>query len=317
MKRPILNLHVDIDNLWIAEEEQGLQRSDMQSLVYEDAMPRFLDLFAEAGVRVTFFVVGRDLEEIPASRVFCQRAIDAGHRLGNHTHSHSLRPSRLEAEQKEFEVAETHRLLTLHSGVEPVGIRGSGYYIDAEFLEIAAKLGYTYDSSVLPGVGTTAMRLYFRLAGESAAEKTFGRAIYPLIGRRPQTIACGYQGGEIVELPIATMPFLRLPVHPTFVYQFGLRYLEAALWCLRRSKGPHVMVFHAIDLLDYPANGPLASRTIALKWSLERRLELARRILDEAKNFDVWTSEELVKSSAFQTSANARGFLQSHLASER
>ena len=55
--------------------------------VYDDALPRFLDIFDEYGVKATFFIVGKDLE----NRENCKRIrelSDRGHEAANHTYSH-------------------------------------------------------------------------------------------------------------------------------------------------------------------------------------------------------------------------------------
>ena len=56
-------IHVDIDDLWSIGECYGVGVPHEQAgLVYRDALPRFRALFAETGVRATFFAVGRDVQ---------------------------------------------------------------------------------------------------------------------------------------------------------------------------------------------------------------------------------------------------------------
>ncbi|WP_420404437.1 polysaccharide deacetylase family protein [Nisaea sp.] len=50
--------------------------------------PRVLDILARRGLRVTFFVVGQKLED-PARLELARRAKAEGHRIGNHTFTHS------------------------------------------------------------------------------------------------------------------------------------------------------------------------------------------------------------------------------------
>ncbi len=58
-----------------------------------------LDVLAAEGVRATFFLLGRNLEEAPwcgdpaRAKTIAQRALKDGHVLGNHTYSH-FRPDR-------------------------------------------------------------------------------------------------------------------------------------------------------------------------------------------------------------------------------
>jgi peptidoglycan/xylan/chitin deacetylase (PgdA/CDA1 family) len=50
---------------------------------------RVLDILAHAGMRATFFVIGRKLED-PAAAALMRAAHDAGHWIGNHTLTHSI-----------------------------------------------------------------------------------------------------------------------------------------------------------------------------------------------------------------------------------
>jgi chitin deacetylase len=82
------------------------------ALTFDDgpgpATPALLDLFAERGVRATFFLLGRNLERARATAV---RAAREGHVLGNHTHSHA-RPDAIVAAEFADEIARADALLT-------------------------------------------------------------------------------------------------------------------------------------------------------------------------------------------------------------
>ena len=69
--------------------------------------PRLLDVFANAGVRGTFFVVGERAKQHPE---LIRRIADDGHDLGNHTWTHS-EPSRTSTARFLDEVALTRRLI--------------------------------------------------------------------------------------------------------------------------------------------------------------------------------------------------------------
>lgn len=56
---------------------------------FADVTPGVLAALAERDLRATFFVCGKDLRD-PARRSLALRARDAGHRIGNHTLTHSV-----------------------------------------------------------------------------------------------------------------------------------------------------------------------------------------------------------------------------------
>jgi peptidoglycan/xylan/chitin deacetylase (PgdA/CDA1 family) len=53
-----------------------------------DATPLVLDTLARRQVRTTFFVIGKNLA-MPGRRALSERAVAEGHRIGNHTFTHS------------------------------------------------------------------------------------------------------------------------------------------------------------------------------------------------------------------------------------
>ena len=56
---------------------------------FEDVTPGVLDTLAARDLRASFFVCGRDLHD-PRRRALVERARDAGHRIGNHTLTHTV-----------------------------------------------------------------------------------------------------------------------------------------------------------------------------------------------------------------------------------
>lgn len=92
--------------------------------------PHVLDCLASHNVKATFFVLGRKVVD-PARALIARRAIAEGHRVGNHTFSHSTPLGNLtrEAALDEFERTEqalasfiqTHRLFRPYGGSGSMG----------------------------------------------------------------------------------------------------------------------------------------------------------------------------------------------------
>lgn len=74
--------------------------------------PALLDLLAQHGVRATFFLIGRCVEQHPR---LAQRIFEAGHALGNHSYSHPPF-DRLGLAQQIDEVARADRVLAAVDG---------------------------------------------------------------------------------------------------------------------------------------------------------------------------------------------------------
>ena len=275
----MIHLHCDVDNVRLYEREHGVAESFDPHRIYDQALPILLDLIEQAGARATFFVVGQDAA-LKSCREFCLLARSRGHEIGNHTFSHRGDLYRLSFADKEREIAACDDVLSSLLG-EPIrAFRAPGYYLDRDVLEILMARGYLYDSSVLPGVVNQLMGAVIRWQSGRAIDKTFGRRRYALASQAITRITSSKDPTRsILELPIATLPLVRLPVHTTFIFLLGMGYFRLAAALLGRFQRDSVFLFHAIDTLDYPADGELSSKVPALRYSLQERRSMLAEML--------------------------------------
>lgn len=272
----MISLHVDVDNLWMYEQEFGIKIHADKEYIYTQSLPVFLELLKKTGSKATFMLVGQDLL-LPAAQVFCKKAIALGHEIGNHTWSHPILFNTLLYKQKKEEIEKTHKQITNICGKEPVGFRGPGYYQDTDIITILRKLNYQYDSSVLPGFAHLFMSAYAYVKGGENRHKTFGRTNYILSKEYPYSVIGLQSNKTLLELPISVLPGLRLPIHTTFAYFFGSWYRELIYRFLKRNPSYVLYLFHAIDFVDLPLrkNHPV----ISLRYSFHQRMKFVERIL--------------------------------------
>ncbi|MEK6852200.1 MAG: polysaccharide deacetylase family protein, partial [Candidatus Thermoplasmatota archaeon] len=115
----------------------------------EDGLPKLLSLFEKHGVRANFF----------ATSDLCSRHPDAlreivrrGHVLGCHGESHDV--AYLSSRSYRWQVASIRRAtesLEACTGVRPRGFRAPNFSANGATIRALERLGYDYDSSVLPG----------------------------------------------------------------------------------------------------------------------------------------------------------------------
>ncbi len=110
---------------------------------------RLLDLFEEANVRATFFVLGWVAERHPG---LVRLIASAGHELASHSYGHGLvydtSPS---AFRRDLERA--RQAIEQASGIAVCGYRAPSYSVTAESLwalDVLIEHGYSYDSSIYP-----------------------------------------------------------------------------------------------------------------------------------------------------------------------
>jgi peptidoglycan/xylan/chitin deacetylase (PgdA/CDA1 family) len=283
----VLFVHVDCDDLWVYRQDYGLTPTDGPS-IYDEALPRLLDLFEASGVRATLFVIGADLGRQRVRQVL-RGAIERGHAIANHTQDHRDDFGVCDPQLRAQQVAEADEAIRANLGVTPLGFRGSAYCFDSTVRAALVARGYRYDSSHYPGWTLKLMGVAMRARG---ATKPLGG---PAADRL--TLPHWYGGpdpGGLVEVPIMTLTRLALPVHTTALYAFGPIYARAATALLKARPPRGVFLLHAIDGLEGAAAPDLATLP-TLKRPLDWRLQTIGAVLDAARaRGEIATTESLL-----------------------
>ena len=175
---------VDVEDYFqVSAFEKYISRADWDALEprVERNTNRILDLFAEHGVKATFFVLGWVAERYPS---LLRRMADEGHEIASHGYSHVRASEQSEAEFRQ-DVSRARKLLEDLSGTPVVGYRAASYSIGRKnlwALSVLDEEGYRYSSSIYP--------VRHDLYGMPEAPRF---AFFPL-GR-----------GRILEVPVTTL----------------------------------------------------------------------------------------------------------------
>jgi polysaccharide deacetylase family protein (PEP-CTERM system associated) len=154
---------------------------------------RMLDIFAEHGVRGTFFVLGWVAERFPE---LVRRIAGAGHEVASHGYGHRLVYDQTPAAFRE-DVRRAKSLLEDASGVRVHGYRAPSYSIVPRSLwalDVLIEEGHAYDSSIFPirhdryGIPVSGRHAYVvdrpvgRLVEAPASTTTLGGMNLPVAG---------------------------------------------------------------------------------------------------------------------------------------
>lgn len=281
-RRPPATVSVDLDDLWTYLKSAADPRWESCGTLLDRAVPAFVELFREARVKATFFVVGRDVAD-PVKRRLFEGLVAEGHELGNHTYSHDLGLRSLGDAELEGEIARGEEALQA-LGVRPVGFRGPGFAIDERIASVLGRRGYLYDASTWPTVITGLARWYLFLKTRMPEEERRRRAL--MGGRLSDGLRSlkpyRWGGDGVWELPVTTVPVFRVPMHPSFLQVPALvsgrlagMWLGAGLGLCRWREIPPSMLFHPTDVLgaedvDAPGFIPGVRRPVAEKLALCR-----------------------------------------------
>jgi hypothetical protein len=260
MTLPIASLSLDLDNKWSYMKTHGDPGWEGFPSYFDTVVPRFVELLRSLELVITVFVVGQDAAlEKNASPLGLLAA--EGHEIGNHSFRHEPWLHLYDAEAVAAELQATEEHLERVTGQRPVGFRGPGFSLSAAVLKILARRGYQYDASTFPTfLGPLARAYYFLSARLDAGEKDRRKLLFGRFaeGFRPiKPYRWAVDGAELVEIPVTTMPILKLPIHVSYLLylasfsrRLALAYFRSALGLCRATGVPLSLLLHPLDLLD-------------------------------------------------------------------
>jgi hypothetical protein len=285
-------LQVDVDDLWVYYESIGLRApEDVRPLAFAQGIPRLLDLFDRYGIRVTFFVCGRDLPEKGTSlqAEVVQEAVRRGHEIANHSLVHRNGFARLSTPEKRADIVAAGERIAHFMGQLPVGFKAPGFSFGPDLPGVLAELGYLYDSSLLPTPYAPFMRLTQRLLSRGRVDGThYGRVATGFAPLRPfRIVDFGMRNVGVLrkgiphsafriphslwEVPVTTLPIFRLPMHSTFVLSTGRWLFDLGLALAQARRVPINYLLHAADVVDAVGDPTLASyRFLTQSWNQKR-----------------------------------------------
>jgi len=254
---------VDVEDYFqVSAFEPHIDRADWerQPCRVEGNTQRVLDLFAEHGVKATFFTLGWVAERFPG---LVRRMVDEGHELASHGWSHVRVTEQTPAEFR-ADVARTKALLEDISGTEVKGYRAASYSIGEASLwalEVLGEVGYRYSSSIFP-----------------IRHDLYGMPGAPRFAFRPN-------GGTLLEIPVTTVAIGARNFPCAGGGWFRLLPYAVSRWALRRVNGvdgnPAIFYFHPWEIdPDQPRQRGVGWKTRFRHYlNLERMEARLRRLL--------------------------------------
>jgi hypothetical protein len=258
--KPLASVSVSVDNLWTYLKTHGEPGWEARPSFLATFLPRILDVLDVAGIRITFFVVGRDAEREENTEML-RDLIRRGHEIGNHSYDHEPWLHRYSREQLEEDVVRAEEAITRATGQRPVGYRGPNYSWSPALLELLGLRGYLYDASALPTyLGPLARAYWLRTArlhdrDREIRSDLFGNFRDGLRPVKPFWWLLG-EGRVILEIPITTFPVVKTPIHLNYLLylsryseQLALMYFRLAMAACRVTGTEPSFALHPLDLL--------------------------------------------------------------------
>lgn len=255
--KPAASISLDLDNLWSYLKTQGVPGWESFPSYLELVVPRILEMLDRCGQRITFFIVGKDAA-LESNRAVLRSIADAGHEIANHSFMHEPWLHLYTCERLHQEIGDAERSIAAVTGQTTGGFRGPGFSTSPLVREVLAERGYTYDASIFPSALGPVARLFFFLNSKlSPEEKKQRSGLYGKFSDAFGTLRPFAWPNGLVELPVTTMPLLRLPVHTTYLMFLAqksellakLYWNTAVTLCRLRGVAPSLLL-HPTDFLD-------------------------------------------------------------------
>lgn len=300
--KPIASLSLDLDNKWSYMKTHGNKDWEKFPTYLPRVVPRILQSLREHRLKITFFIVGQDAaieENMPALR----QIADDGHELGNHSFMHEPWLHLYETEQLQDDLKKAHDAIEHATGTAPLGFRGPGFSISNDVLATVKKMGYRFDATTFPNLLNPVGRWYFFWKSDLTAEEkkqrsglfgTMKDALNPIKPYRWKL-----NGGELVEIPVTTMPLLRIPIHYSYVLYLATYsrviarlYYRLSLGLCRLLRVQPSLLLHPLDFMGNDDDQELAFFP-GMNMSSSKKIELMDELLEYlSEHFDVVTMAE-------------------------
>lgn len=311
MPKPVASLSLDLDNKWSYLKTHGDPGWENYPSYLEVVVPRFLEVLDELSLRITVFVVGRDAAD-ERNHAVLGTISATGHEIGNHSFHHEPWLHLYSDDQIEDELSAAESAIEQATGVLPQGFRGPGYSLSPAVVASLLRRGYLYDASTLPTfLGPLARLYYFFTAKLNADERQERRRLFGgwsdgLRPLRPYLWNCGAASTDanapanrLLEIPVTTMPFFRLPIHVSYLLylrQFSTflawTYWRLAMNLCRIFRIEPSLLLHPLDFLGADDDPDLAFFPAMRMRGAEKEAFVKDVLTDFKKRFDVVSMRE-------------------------
>ncbi len=306
MAKNIASISLDLDDEWTYLKTHGDPVWENYPSYLSYAVPRILDILDEHHLKITFFIVAQDAAfeyNVPVLREIADR----GHDIGSHTFNHDpWLHTYTEAEVTE-ELRRAEEFIEKATGVLPRGFRGPGFSFSDTVLKVLQKRSYQYDASTFPNALNPLARAYFLWKSNLTKEERETRK--GLFGswkdafRPNKPYYWEIDGGQLLEIPVTTMPIFKVPIHASYVlflsmYSYGLAiaYFKTVIaMCKLTGVQPSVL----LHPLDFIGNDDTESLSFfpAMQVPAAQKIKVMNKVLELLnKNYHCVTMQEHAKS---------------------
>lgn len=195
----------------------------------EEGLDKLLQLFDQHEVKATFFVPG-EVARRHGSAV--RRIHQKGHEVACHGLTHKKDEFLGSSSKQERNLREATWIIEKIVGFRPSGFRAPCLRINSITIEVLERLGYVYDSSVVP---------------------TFVPGYYGFLFAPKRPYSISKDGSyKLLEIPVSVNPLLPLPLSAAWMRNLGLSWVKFGIRMNFVFEYPVVLYIHPRDVVSLP-----------------------------------------------------------------
>lgn len=256
--QPVASLSLDLDNQWSYMKTHGDTGWESFPSYLDVVIPRVLEFLEARNIKITFFIVGQDAA-LEKNHAALKSITDAGHEIGNHSFKHEPWLHLYSEDEVDLELAIAEDYIEKATGSRPIGFRGPGFSLSSTVLRVLARRGYEYDASTFPTfLGPLARAYYFMTSKLSKEEMEKRKGLFGKFreGFRPLKPYQWRLMGNLIEIPVTTMPIFKIPIHVSYLLYLGvfsqtvaLLYFRFAIALCRLMRVQPSLLLHPLDFM--------------------------------------------------------------------
>ncbi len=303
----LLSITIDVDT--VSTLFPDIADRNWRDKTFRNGVERFLKLFKKFDIKATFFLVGNDLKD-EGNIAIVREIIAEDHEVANHTMNHIQSLHKLPHDEILSEVGNAEDIIKKTTGVAVCGFRAPGWNVSKKVLHILEERNYKYDSSVFPTfIMPIAKGLHYAKTKDvpPIRRSTMGsitnmfapRKLYNPINKKNRN-----SSEDLIEYPLTTVPYLRLPFFGTMVFEYGLSYFDLFYRLVTSQKLVNFSL-HLAELCDKDNDfdSAILNQGVnkgyvpkCLNVSIDEKVELFETIFSRFKrDFDFVTMKEAVE----------------------
>ena len=262
MNKKLFAINLNFDSLG---EAYGWPNDFHEDAAFTKGVDRILNLSQKFNIPLTFFLVGKDLENKKNYEIIKRISNNSNVEIANHSYNHLFNFGSRSEEVIYDEIYKSHELIYKCTGKEAKGFISPTWSVSKNVIKNLIKLNYTYDTSFFQSIYLYPVVLKIVLS--HIAKGKFKKA-YQILNRRDYLIPLKYdeepfflnsnmekvfntEKESILEMPMPLINNFNPPVWHTAGYVFGWNYLKRKLQKILDKNKPFFYLIHPADFLDH------------------------------------------------------------------